>query len=292
MTTVGYAQLWAADPGAWRAAGAGWAGLTTLVDRRSAALAARGAALAQGWSGTAATAAGVRVGELRADLTSLAPALIEADQVLAELAARIAIAKGRLAAAVTVADTSGLVIDRDGRVSADPARSRPSERDGPAAARVAAALREALESAGAADRAAAARLTTLAAAATAGWQEPPPPARPAPDADPALVRAWWAGLTPAQRRWLVANEAALVGRLDGVPVTARDQANRLLIGEHRAELLAQRARLLARVPTGPVEAARLRWLAGRLTGLDALTDRLTGAAGPRAYLLGLDPGGE
>ncbi|RKN17785.1 hypothetical protein D7147_17495 [Micromonospora musae] len=292
MTTIGYAQLWAADPGAWRTAGAEWAGLTALVDRRSAALAARGAALAQGWSGTAATAAGARVTDLRADLTSVTPALIEADQVLAELAARIATAKGQLAAAVAVADASGLAIDREGRVSTDPARIRPSERDGPAAARVTAALREALESAGAADRAAAAKLAALAGAATAGWQEPPPPVRPGPDADPALVRAWWAGLTPAQRRWLVAREPALVGRLDGVPVTARDQANRLLLGAHRAELVAQRERLLGRVPTGPVEAARLRWLAGRLTGLDALTDRLTGAAGPRAYLLGLDPAGE
>ncbi|MET7751840.1 alpha/beta hydrolase [Micromonospora sp. NPDC005367] len=292
MTTVGYAQLWGADPGAWRTAGAGWAGLTALVDRRAAELGARGTALAAGWSGAAATAANARMSALGTDLTSVRPALIEADQVLAEFAARISAAKGQLAAAVALADAGGLAIDRDGRVGADPARSRPSERDGPAAARVAAALRAALDVAGAADRATAAKLAELATAASAGWQEPPPPERPGPSSDPALVRAWWAGLTPAQRRWLVAHEAALVGRLDGVPVAARDQANRLLLGVRREELLAQREQLLARMPPAPVEAVRLHWLAGRLAGLDSLTDRLTGAAGPRAYLLGLDPAGE
>ncbi|MGK5742805.1 alpha/beta hydrolase [Micromonospora sp. URMC 103] len=289
---VGYAQLWAADPGAWRAAGAEWAGLTGLVDRRSSALAGHAVTLDGGWSGAAAGAAGSRVTGLASEVTSVAPALIEADQVLAELAARLTAAKGRLAAAVALADASGLSVDREGRVGVDPARVRPSERDGPAAARVSAALRGALELAAAADRTAARRLADLAAAAAAGWQSPPPPGRPAPDADPARVRAWWAGLTPAQRRWLVAHEPALVGGLDGVPVAARDQANRLLLGARRAVLLAERGRLLARLPPGPVDTARLHLLDARLAGLDALAERMGGAAGPRAYLLGLDPAGE
>ncbi|MER7890371.1 alpha/beta hydrolase [Micromonospora sp. NPDC094482] len=289
---VGYDQLWAADPGAWRAAGAAWAGLTGLVDRRAGELGERATALRAGWSGPAATAAGGRLTALRGELTSIAPALIEADQVLADYAARLAAAKGRLAAAVALADASGLLVDRDGRVGADPARVRPSERDGPAGARVTAGLRGALELAGAADRAVTARLGELTTAVGAGWPATPPSGRPAPDATPAQVRAWWSGLTPAERRWLVAHEPALVGRLDGVPVAARDQANRLLLGTHRAELLAERGRLLARVPPGPVETIRLHALDGRLAGLDALADRLTGSAGPRAYLLGLDPAGE
>ncbi|MFC3501334.1 alpha/beta hydrolase [Micromonospora krabiensis] len=296
MTTtapaVAYAQLWSADPGAWRAAGAAWAGAATLVDRRAGELADRAAALAGGWSGAAATAADGRLTGLRAELSTIAPALIEADQVLAEHAGRLAAAKGRLAAAVALADASGLSIDRDGRVSADPARARPSERDGPAAARVVAALREALESAGAADRAAAVRLDALAAAAGTGWATPPPPGRPARDATAAQVRSWWAELTPPQQRWLVAHEPTLVGRLDGVPVAARDQANRLLLGARRAELLAERRRLLARVPPGPVESARLHLVDGRLAGLDTLAERLAGPGGPRAYLLGLDTAGE
>ncbi|MGW3605171.1 alpha/beta hydrolase [Micromonospora sp. NPDC005161] len=290
---VGYAQLWAADPGSWQAAGAAWAGLTALVERRAGELSTDARALRVAWSGRAATAADGRLAGLRGELTSIAPALIEADQVLAEFAGRLTVAKGRLAAAVALADGAGLLIDRDGRVGADPARSRPpGERDGPAAARVAAALRAALELAGAADRAATARLGELVTAALDGWQAPPPPGRPAPGAAPVDVRAWWAGLTPAQRRWLVGHEPTLVGRLDGLPVAARDQANRLLLDARREELVAERRRLLSRVPPGPVGALRLRRVDARLAGLEALADRLGEPRAPRAYLLGLDPAGE
>ncbi|MEU6078676.1 alpha/beta hydrolase, partial [Micromonospora sp. NPDC047074] len=120
----------------------------------------------------------------------------------------------------------------------------------------------------------------------------PPPGRPAPGAGPAAVRAWWAGLTPAQRRWLVAYEPGLVGRLDGVPAADRDQANRLLLGAQRDELLTARRRLLARVPRGPVELAGLLRVERALAGLDALAARLAAGAGPRAYLLALGTAGE
>ncbi|MEU5908305.1 alpha/beta hydrolase [Micromonospora sp. NPDC047527] len=292
MTGVGYRQLWEADPGGWRAAGAAWAGLTGPVQGRVDGLGGAAGRLRGGWSGAAATAADARLGGLRDELVSVTPALIEADQVLADLAGRLVAAKARLGEAVALADAAGLAVDRAGGVHVDPARVRPTERTGLAAARVAAALRDALDRAGAADRAAAARLDELARAAASGWASPPPPGRPDSGASPALVRAWWSGLTPAQRRWLVLREPALVGRLDGVPVAARDQANRLLLGSRRAELLAERRRLLARVPPGPVASVRLRAVAARLAGLDALAERLTVAGEPRAYLLGLDPAGE
>ncbi|MGS2613376.1 alpha/beta hydrolase [Micromonospora sp. LZ34] len=288
---AGYAQLWAADPVAWRAAGTAWAGLTALVGRRSGELAGAAATLRGGWSGGAAGAADARLAGLRGELITLAPALIEVDQVLAEFAARLAAAKARLAAAVALADGSGVLVDRHGRVGADPSRP-PTERAGPAAARVAAAIRGALDLAGAADRDAATRLDELAAAAGTGWAAAPPPGRPAAGGDPALVRAWWAGLSPAQRRWLVAHEPGLVGRLDGVPVAARDQANRLLLGGRREELLAERSRLLGRVPRGPLEVAGLLRVGAALAGLGALEARLAAPGPPRAYLLGLDPAGE
>ena len=169
---------------------------------------------------------------------------------------------------------------------------RPAERVGPAVAQVAAAVRAALELAGAADREATARLAELSAAAGAGWVSVPPGRRPAAGAGPAEVGRWWAGLTPAERRWLVAHEPALVGRLDGVPVTARDQANRLLLAARRAALLARERELLSRAPRGPVEVARLARVAAALRGLDGLAERLAAPAPPRAYLLGLDPAGD
>ncbi|WFE51804.1 alpha/beta hydrolase [Micromonospora sp. WMMD1155] len=292
MSSVGYRQLWAADPSGWRAAGVAWLGLTEPVERRAGELRAAGGRLRGGWSGVAATAADVRLVGLRDELTSVLPALIEADQVLADFAGRLTSAKARLADAVARAEASGLVVDRTGRVHVDPARHRSTERDGVAAARVTAALRDALDEAGAADRFAADRLDELTRAAASGWASPPPPGRPALDAAPTLVHAWWSGLTPAQRRWLVGHEPALVGRWDGVPVAARDQANRLRLAVWREELLAERRGLLGRVPPGPLASVGLRGVAGRLAGLDALAGRLAAGGGPRAYLLGLDPAGE
>ncbi|MGC3864667.1 alpha/beta hydrolase [Micromonospora chersina] len=295
VAPVGYAQLWRTDPGAWAAAGAAWRGLTGPVRRRADGLTARIGALRPGWSGRASTTARGRIGELRTDLTDLLPALIEVDQVLAEFAARVGAAKARLGAAVAQADAGGLLVDRAGAVRPDPARPRPAALVGPAVVRAGAEIRGALALAGAADREAAGRLAELATAAATGWVSVPPGWRPTPGAGPAEVSRWWAGLTPAERRWLVGHEPDRVGRLDGVPVAARDQANRLLLTRRRAELLERRAGLLRPLPAGPLELARLARLAGveaALRGLDGLGERLAAPGAPRAYLLGLDPAGD
>ncbi|MER7458117.1 alpha/beta hydrolase [Micromonospora sp. NPDC126480] len=288
---IGYRELWAADPGAWRLAGTAWSGTAALVQRRGGELATGAAGLREAWSGRAAGTADARLGGLRTELLAGRPGLIEADQVLAEFGGRLAVARARLSAAVALADRSGVQVDRGGRVSAGPARPA-TPGTGRAAAEVAAAIGAALDVARAADREAAGRLAELSGAAGAGWAAAPPPGRPRPGATPAAVRSWWAALTPAQRRWLVAHEPERIGCLDGVPVAARDQANRLLLGRHREELLGARRRLLGRVPPGPVELVGLRRVEAALAGLDAVTARLAAPEGPRAYLLGLATQGE
>ncbi|GGM50553.1 hypothetical protein GCM10011608_39360 [Micromonospora sonchi] len=290
-TQVGYAQLSTVDPAAWQAAGTAWASLAGPAERRAGELAEDATALRPGWSGRAGRSAQSRLSGLRAELITLVPAVIEVDQVLAEFAARLAAARARLTAAVALADTAGVLIDRWGRVRPDPSRV-PADRAGPTVVPVAAAVHDALALATAADREAADRLGQLAADAASGWVAPPPPDRPAPGTDPALVNLWWAGLTPAQRRWLVRHEPELVAGLDGVPADARDQANRSLLGARREELRAEWGRLLARVPRGPAELAGLRRVNAALAGLDELADRLDSSQPPRAYLLGLAIGGE
>lgn len=292
---TGYAQLWRADPGAWAGAGAAWRARTGPVRQRAEGLADRAAALRSGWSGGAAAGAQGRLGALREALADVLPAVLEVDQTLVEFAARLRVAKARLAAAVAHAQAGGLLVDRTGAVRADPARPRPAARVGPAVAQVSAELRGALALADAADREAAGRLAELAAAAASGWVSVPPAGRPATGAGPAEVSRWWAGLTPAERRWLVRHEPARVGGLDGVPVAARDQANRLLLAGWREELAARRRGLLRPLPAGPLDLARLARLAGAeaaLRGLDTLGDRLAAPETPRAYLLGLDPAGD
>ncbi|WP_432050608.1 alpha/beta hydrolase [Verrucosispora sp. NA02020] len=290
-TAVGYVQLSTADPAGWRSTGTAWAGLAGLAGRRADELADGAAALRTGWSGRAAGSAGARLTGLRTELTALVPAAVEVDQVLAGFSARLAAARARLSSAVALAAATGVLIDRSGRVRPDPARV-PPERAAATVTPVATGLRDALDLAGAADREAAGRLGQLSRDAAAGWVVPPPPGRPAPHTDPAWVRQWWTGLSTAQRRWLVLHEPELVGRLDGVPAADRDQANRSLLGIRREELRARWERLLARVPRGPAEVAGLRAVDAALTGLDALATRLDATGSPRAYLLGLDVGGE
>jgi len=43
------------------------------------------------------------------------------------------------------------------------------------------------------------------------------------------VEAWWAGMSPPARHTLAAAAPALVGNLDGLPYSARDEANRLFL---------------------------------------------------------------
>ncbi|MEV4768970.1 alpha/beta hydrolase [Micromonospora humida] len=312
---IGYAQLWAASPSDWVAAGVAWRGLEAPVTRRRSGLAERAATLRTGWSGGAATRAGGRLDGLRAELGTILPALVETDQVLAEFAGRLRVAKGRLAEAVALADRTGVAVDRHGGLRAVPptwrgpesgvlpagagARLSPSGGGGggngggvgsPAAvAQVAAALREALALADVADREVAGRLAELTAAARSGWVQRPPPGRPTDDATPAAVRAWWDGLTPAQRRWLVLHEPARIGPRDGVPAAARDQANRLLLAGHREALLAERRTASA---SGSGGRSRLRRIDRALAALDGLAGRLAATTGPRPYLLGLDPRGD
>ncbi|WP_431918612.1 alpha/beta hydrolase [Micromonospora wenchangensis] len=308
---IGYAQLWAASPGDWAAAGVAWRGLDAPVTRRRSGLAERAATLRTGWSGGAATRAGGRLDGLRAELGTILPALVETDQVLAEFAGRLRVAKARLAEAVALADRTGVAVDRHGGLRAVPptwrgpesgvlpagigARPAPAGGAGggvgsPAAvAQVAAALREALALADVADREAAGRLAELTGAARTGWVQRPPPGRPADDATPAAVRTWWNGLTPAQRRWLVLHEPARIGPRDGVPAAARDQANRLLLAGHREVLLAERRAVSA---SGSGGRSGLRRIDRALATLDGLAGRLAATTGPRPYLLGLDPRGD
>ncbi|TDB73641.1 alpha/beta hydrolase [Micromonospora sp. KC721] len=296
---TGYAQLWRAAPSQWADAAAAWGGLTGPVRRRCQGLADRAGRLRTGWSGGAAAAAGDRLAGLRNELADVLPALVETDQVLAEFAARLRTAKARLAEAVALADRTGVQIDRHGVASAGPPslparrwvgpeagvfRAEPTVAGAADVARVAAILRDALALADAADREATGRLDELATAARTGWVASPAAGWPAAGSAPALVRAWWAGLSPAQRRWLVRHEPARVGRLDGVPAAARDQANRLLLADRRDALAAAHRQLSAGEPG---DRAGLRRVEAALSGLDGLAGRLA-AGPPRAYLLGFD----
>lgn len=67
------------------------------------------------------------------------------------------------------------------------------------------------------------------------------PATPPAGGTPQQNADWWRSLTPAQQAAIIAEHPELVGNLDGVPGWARDQANRALLPQYRAELEEQLA---------------------------------------------------
>jgi hypothetical protein len=306
----GFARLRVAEPGRWRAAAAAWRSLARWTGRCTEELRAPAARLTSTWRGAAAVAAGTRMTVHGCDLEFARVLWWQTDQALSEFAAGLARARALLDAAVAEAARASVTVDAEGGVAAGPATSRVATAQ--VVARIGAGIAAALELADRVDAEACGRLAELITASAVG---PGPdgtdpgtdpgadlsavevPATPPCGATPAAVRRWWDGLTPAGRRRLVVTQPEVIGPLDGIPAAYRDLANRLRLDRLRAEV--ERA---SAASTG-AEHRRLQHLRA---GLDLLADRLAddpgdagggagasgGAGGHRAYLLGLDPGGD
>ncbi|MEV5141127.1 alpha/beta hydrolase [Streptomyces syringium] len=125
--------------------------------------------------------------------------------------------------------------------------------------------------------------------------------------------AWWGRLSQAQRAEYISVHPASIGALDGLPATARDEANRLVLAEVRGSFEQQ----LKDLETGPKpkyehhinpitglplqgkENKRQEWenkrkyLQDQLAGMQQIQNRFqTDEEGlPKAYLLGFDAKG-
>jgi len=258
MTATTYDRLRVTDPARWQSAAVGWRSWAAKAGRWSTQLRSYAARLASVWSGTAATAALAGADRLRRRLDLFRLTCWQADQALSEFAAALARARALLATAVR----AGLFVDDTGAIRG-PAGTPPTP------------LTTALTVAANADATAALRLNVVADMSARPVTGP----LPSCTATPAEIRRWWEGLTPAQRRWLVATNPAWIAPLDGLPATDRDMANRLLLDERRTDLDQ------AIASAGGSERNRLRAMRD---GLNALADRLADGAGPRGYLLQLD----
>ncbi|UJW35943.1 alpha/beta hydrolase [Saccharothrix sp. AJ9571] len=130
-----------------------------------------------------------------------------------------------------------------------------------------------------------------------------------PPADGATVAqnaGWWAALSPNQQRRLIHDLPELVGNRDGLPASARSEANLALVGEQRTSLQSARAdlqRQLAGLTNGPghqntrnVLQSEITKIDDKLAGLDSvdrmMLDPRTGQPHPDRQLLSLDMGGD
>ncbi|WP_436523923.1 alpha/beta hydrolase [Actinoplanes sp. HUAS TT8] len=257
MSVVTYNRLRVTDPARWSAAALSWRRWAALAGVLTAEFGPLIERLRAAWSGTAAEAAATRLDGLRRRLLLFRLLCWRADQILSEFAAALTRARALLDRARARARAARLVIDDSGVVRAGPGA------DSTALSPTALDLAGALDIAATADVSAAARLGESAVVPSA----PAGTSRPDCTASPAQVRSWWAGLSPAERMWLLGREPASVAALDGVPAADRDLANRLLLADRRDHLVRH---------------------GGAPDGIDRLAARLEDDAGPRAYLLDLD----
>ncbi|WP_329566972.1 alpha/beta hydrolase [Kitasatospora sp. NBC_01266] len=218
-----------------------------------------------GWLGTAADAC-------RASLQQTDDRLIAARTELRRIGAclragadALRLAQAELASALADARAAGVTLGPDGSIPLDPATPAAERHDPDARARRTALtgrVRAVLAGADALDRALAEQLAGFTRAATDGSgltdhgyaPDPYTPAPlsplitapdllrcavPPPSASPEAVAAWWRALPPDQQQHLITTRPDLIGNRDGLPATARDQANRLLLRRYLDDFAAR-----------------------------------------------------
>ncbi|GAA1250205.1 hypothetical protein GCM10009665_46140 [Kitasatospora nipponensis] len=255
-----------------------------------------------GWLGTAADACRSALARTDARLTSARTELLLIGATLRAGAEAVRLARGQLLAALAEATAAGLAVDADGRVTrptrTEGDRHDPDARNCPPQARqLAERIGSALADAATADQALADRLLDFARCATDGSGlgyrgfAPDPlaptitvpdllgPALPAPGAPPQAVNAWWRSLPVAEQQRLITAHPELIGNRDGLPATARDQANRIALTRYLADYTAR----------GPLSAQER----SKLDGFRAIRDRLAQSpADPPVLLYGLSDQGQ
>ncbi|MFF1869965.1 alpha/beta hydrolase [Kitasatospora herbaricolor] len=264
-----------------------------------------------GWTGSTATRA-------FADLDLFASKLLAADDelklvsgVLADAQQSIALVQAELIQALDDAKAAGITVKPDGAMSWEDKDAAFEVKAKSLSLRVQDALRDAQH----ADEAITRRLRHFAENATtgtgldgaaaladkagAGTRETPPDAK----ATPAQVKAWWDGLTPAEQQHLIHNRPDQIGNRDGVPCLARDQANRIILRQRRAELQGELDRIgkPGQPMSGPgntvmedPKATRIKQIQDQLQGIDDIQNKLEHSKPPLyqpTFLLGFDTKG-
>jgi hypothetical protein len=243
---ITYARLRATDPERWRETAAAWRRFAGMAEQWAGELQRIARRIAIAWTGAAAHAAAARVERLHRGLQSIRVLCWAAEEALTDFAAALRKACELLAGGRAAAARAGFTVDDAGRVVVPPGPVSPSsplwsefDRAGieQAARHAQEEITAAIEVAAEADAITSRRLAELRVDAAPA---PPRGPLPSPAATRSQVAAWWAGLTPAQRRWLVVTEPAWLGDREGVPVPYRELADEMRRGGERDARVTRR----------------------------------------------------
>lgn len=284
------------------------------------------AQLGEAWVGDAASSAAATLRRRGVEGVRVAETLSMVRRVLRQASDALGAARSELVDARAYARRHGLAMQDDGRVSPPPApvggavgdqealaASREHQARLHAAEQAQSMAFAALAAAAEADEDAARALRAAWAAAGDGSTQDAADRAlvsavadrlmPEPGTSPAQIAAWWASLSAVAQARLVAGDPARVGALNGVPMAARDRANRLVLARELAACEQAIADLRAQLDATPPITGRAGptsprvWIGGqlaeeyeRLLMLTAVNDQLE--AGGRDYRLVLfDPAG-
>lgn len=292
---VTFAQLKEVQPDVFRTAGSDFQAAASAIRSEAQQVSAQAGALSGGWTGEAASAAAAKITQLGSDLTSSLDRLNQVPTLLDSAASAIQQAKSELERAVEQTASTPLTVDGNGKVDMPTLTEETAKPYGglarlkQLAEQITQAIEAAVRAATAADQQANAALAacvpgTLTALAGIGI--------PA-GASPAAIAKWWSELTPVQQQALILSDPAGIGRLDGVPVIARDEANRLFLAAEKTRIGDRIAALKGKDDLSKGEKAELKLLNQQFGGIKSL-DRRLHTAGPglqRPYLIGFDTRG-
>lgn len=247
---VSFQQLRQADSAALRSTADGARKLARELEQYGADTDRHRVGLASAWAGADADAASNRLSVHTRDFGSTAQSYGRVDTIVSALAGEIDGAKQQVDSAVAMAPSIPGHVGDDGSVHVNWSAlgSNPSPAAISAAQQraqqVAGYIREAVIRANTADQRAQSELVALTGAANVrmsggqGAVEIPPEGT-----DPRQVKQWWDDLSLEQQEQLINNQPHEIGGMDGIPATARDEANRIGLVAERGPLLEQQAAL-------------------------------------------------
>lgn len=121
------------------------------------------------------------------------------------------------------------------------------------------------------------------------------PSLPPPGASAQEVASWWSSLSEDDKQWMIKQHPDVIGNLEGVDYTSRNQANRIMLPrlqkQAKEELDAYRKK--AGWFKTPSEAKEIKRLEDRVKALNEIDKTLKKADSDRVdrYLMQLDPSG-